>query len=242
MLLARRDPRQDPAQCSACTVGQPYGSWCFAGMAAHEDGACTDEGPDSVFFGVGYCNRLGNRDYGSGIGTDAPQATYYGDASPQTPTLPAVAWDTAAVGCGVTSPPVNGCATNKLCVPRPASPFQARQCVFKADDAPCPGATYTARSLFYTSALDGRSCTPCGYTRTPITCTATAMLFSDAGCTSELSAVTDFSGACFPIPGSVGSSTLVGASYSGTPSCAPTGGSPLGAVTPVGAVTVCCTP
>jgi hypothetical protein len=241
VLSAHLDPRQDPAQCSACTVGAPYGEWCFATAAAHPDGACGGD-PGSVFFGLGFCNGLGSNDYASAVGTDAPQAVYYCDASPQTPTVPPLEWNTAVVGCGVPTPAANGCSPSQRCLPPPQAPFGARLCVSKSGDVACPVLTYTARTLVYTGALDQRTCTPCGYSRSDITCTGTAVLYADGACGAAIGSVTDFSGACLGLPGTVGSAELVGATFTGTPSCAPTGGQPAGAVTPSGAVTVCCAP
>ncbi|MFT3767324.1 MAG: hypothetical protein QM820_17635 [Minicystis sp.] len=244
VLSAFQDPKQDPAQCSQCTiVGQPYGQWCYAGISTYSDGTCSAEDPTNIFLGLGFCNNLGSNDYVSAVGTQAPQAVYYCDASAQTPTIPPVAWNKAAVGCTVPSPAVNGCGAAQLCIPRPQVPFGAQLCISKTGDTACPAATaYTVKNVVYSSALDNRSCTPCGYTRTDITCTGTAVLYSDTACQNDVAAVTDYSGACKSIPGSVGSVEFVGATFSGTPSCTAAGGDPTGSVAPVGPVTVCCTP
>ena len=243
MLSAFRDPKQDPATCSQCTVGQPYGQWCVAAISAHSDSVCESDDSEPVFFGLNFCSKLGANDYGSAIGTAAGEAVYYCDTSEQTPTIPPIAWNTAAVGCALPTPTVNGCDATQQCVPKPRAPFGSKLCVSKAGDGNCPAQTsYTDRSVVYTTALDTRSCTPCGYSRTPITCNASAVMFSDDSCTETLATMTDFTGACVAIPGEVRSTMMLDATFAGTPSCAPEGGQPIGAVAPTGAITVCCMP
>jgi hypothetical protein len=237
-ILARRDPRQDPALCSTCTVGQPYGQWCFAALAASSDGACTANDGGSLYFASDFCSRA-RGDAASAFALSPPQATYVCDASTQSPTLPPITWDTLALGCAATA---SACGAGKVCQPAPDAPFLPRLCVSKAGDASCPSGPFTDRAVYYTSALDQRSCTPCGYTPAPITCTGTALLYDDASCTSELASVSDFSGACLGLPDKFGSAGLVDPVFTGTPSCTPSGGVPTGAIAPSGAVTVCCTP
>ncbi|APR81880.1 Hypothetical protein A7982_07229 [Minicystis rosea] len=242
MLSAFQDPKQDPATCSQCTVGTPYGQWCVAAISAHSDDACTSDDAEPVFFGLNFCSKLGQNDYGSAIGTAAGEAVYYCDTPDQTPTVPPIAWNTAAVGCADPSPAVNGCGSTAVCVPKPQAPFGSRLCVSKDGDTNCPMLTYTVKSVFYASALDTRSCSPCGYSRTPITCSASAVMFSDDACTDTLATMTDFTGACVGIPGQVRSTMMLDATFDGTPSCSPEGGQPIGAVAGAGATTVCCTP
>lgn len=241
MLTGYLGPKGDPAQCTTCTVGQPHGSSCFAGVTAYTDAACSED-PSMLLFGLDFCNPIGDNEFVAGAGTAPPSAEYYCDVPEQTPTVPPMSWDTAAVGCAAPSPQVNGCGANNLCVAAPTAPFQSKMCISKTGDRACPTQTYTARSVFYTAAVDGRTCTPCGYTRTPITCTATAVMYSDSMCGSAIGTVTDFSGACGNLPGTVGSTKMLGATFSGTPSCSAVGGQPMGSIAPTGPVTVCCKP
>jgi hypothetical protein len=241
VLAAYLDPHGDPATCSTCTVGAPYGETCYTGVTTFSDSACSAD-PSMILATLGFCNPVNGEDLVGFAGTAPPQAEYYCDVPEQNPTVPPFTWNTAAVGCAAPSAPQNGCGANRLCVPSPAAPFQPHLCISKAADAPCPGSTYTARTVFYTTALDSRTCTPCGYNRADITCTATTVLFSDSSCGNTLTAVNDFSGACMALPGTLGSTKIIDASFSGTPSCSPVGGAPTGAVAPSGPVTVCCTP
>lgn len=241
VLAAYQDPHGDPAQCTTCTVGAPYGETCYGAVTFYSDSACSDN-PSMILAGLDFCNPANADDAVGFAGTAPPQAEYFCDVPEQNPTVPPFTWSSAAVGCAAPSAPQNGCGANKLCVPAPEAPFQPRLCISKAADAPCPGQTYTARSVYYTTVQDARTCTPCGYTRADITCTGTAMLYSDTTCGSALATVSDFSGACMSLPGTVAATKMIGASFSGTPSCSPVGGQPTGSVAPTGPITVCCTP
>jgi len=233
---------QDPAQCSTCTVGEPHNFWCFAEIAGYPDAACTSGSVDSVFFGLDYCNNVGTIDDAAATGVEAPQGSFLCDPSPVTKTLPPVRWGTAAVGCADPSPQANGCASDQVCLPSPQGPFGAHHCVSTSGDLACPAGPYTARTVYYAGALDNRTCTPCGYVASSLGCSATAVLYADNQCTSEVATFTDFSGSCTSLPGSFSSVKLVSAAVSGTATCTATGGAPDGAISPAGPVTVCCTP
>lgn len=241
MLTANLDPHGDPPTCTTCTVGAPYGEFCFAGVETFSDAACSED-PTVILFGSDYCNSLGNSMDVSYMGISAPEATYSCEVPDQTPTIPPLTWSTAAVGCAPPTPSIYGCGASRLCLPNPTSPFESRLCISKSGDKACPTQTYTQKTLFYTSVSDTRTCTPCGYTTTPISCDATVVMYSDIACGTSLVSVTDFSGQCGSLPGTVGSTKLVGSTFTGTPSCSPVGGAPAGMVAPTNPITVCCTP
>lgn len=222
-------------------MGAPYGSWCFAEIAGYQDAPCATMDAEPIFFGLDFCTNL-TRGYTAATGVDGPRATFVCDTSTQTPTLPPARWTTAAVGCAQPTPPVDGCGSGQICAPLPTAPFGGHACVSSPSDEACPQQTYTTKSLYYTGTLDSRSCTACGYDPSVISCTGTAVMYSDSACTDELEEVTDFSQSCRSLPDGFTSTTLLDASFTGTPSCTPTGGAPNGTLAAVGPVTVCCTP
>jgi hypothetical protein len=242
VFSAHGDVVQDPAQCSTCTVGDPYNFWCFAEIAAYPDATCSSGMADSVFFGLDYCNNVGPTDDASAIGVEAPQGSFLCDPSPQHTTLPPVRWGTAAIGCTAPTPQANGCSADKTCLPVPQGPFGTQTCIYSSGDVSCPSGPYTTKTTYYSGALDNRSCTPCGYVPSSLGCSATAILYSDNKCAQELMTVTDFTGTCMSLPGSFSSAKLVSAAVSGTATCTATGGDPQGSIAPSGPMTVCCTP
>jgi hypothetical protein len=240
VFTAYQDVVQQPAQCSTCTVGAPHDLWCFAEIAGHSDASCASTDATSVFFGQGVCNYYGQVDDGSAIGFEPPRASFVCDTPKVQATLPPPMWGTAGVGCAEAAPAQHGCGATQVCAPVPAAPFAAGHCVEQSGDVTCPQGAYATRSVYYTGTIDGRACTPCGFEPSAISCTGTAVLYSDAACSDQLQVVTDFSGGCLGLTGSFGSTELTDVTFSGAASCTPVGGQPTGTLTPTGAVTVCC--
>ena len=249
---------QAPAECSACTsCGTPSDFECIAypGGFYGNTSACSGGG-SSCSSSAGSFSSNTSGCYAlpvvascpwTGIDVDsAPKAVFSCAASTTTTTLPSVTWADDAVGCAEPFPQANGCAAGSVCVPIPAAPFVTKLCISQQGAVSCPTEEFVVQSTYYTSFTDGRGCSACSCpgTGTPLTCTGTITLYSDASCADSVYTVTDWANACLTTPAfkSV-QEGLTSVTYSGTPGCGtPTGGQPTGTITPGSPVTVCCTP
>jgi hypothetical protein len=168
-------------------------------------------------------------------------------APSQAPVSEIVTWGVVAYTCsGHTND--GACAgPGEVCTPAPPPPSAGFNiCVSqKGDDAniKCP-AGYTARSVFYLAADDGRSCAQCACeSPQESTCSSLVSLYADGACSAPVGSVTATSSSlmCLDIPAGspLGSKQASPPVY--TPgSCQPSGGAPVGSVQPSDPYTFCC--
>jgi hypothetical protein len=168
-------------------------------------------------------------------------------------------WPSAALGCGNNTGPSCG-SSGEICLTKPTNAMGA--CIWQKGDHLCPSSFPNKPAAVYFDGAynDTRTCEvgACGCSSpTGGTCSCQAAGFPDAGppsCTIELysdgacgttpEASIPMNGKCWPLQSGTTQSPLsakvVGAVPSGG-SCATTGSaSMMGAITPTGAVTVCC--
>jgi hypothetical protein len=156
-------------------------------------------------------------------------------------------WKNVIDACSAPAPG-SGCSATQACLPKPAPGFLPHLCIMKAGVNQCPPGQFQYRHVLYTAFADTRDCThdcACG-SATGGDCTATLRVYSTSGCTGSpiLTTTVDSLGPkCDALTGNpaIAGSTLTVTSLDGG-SCAPSGGTPTGAVDgdPTTAVTFCC--
>src|SRR5262249_9553496 len=131
------------------------------------------------------------------IGAATSSLQYLGDppaigtcvGSQAAPSFPAATWGTDVRACGPAGPVTRGagCPVGQ-CLPKPAAPFGATLCVFKAGLNSCPGG-YDANppSVYYQTVQEGRSCSQCNCGQ--LSCGGTVNLYSDQFCTTDTTPV-----------------------------------------------------
>lgn len=220
----------NPAAICSCNCDAPPSYECQLDLygARYASGTCT--GPND---GYGYwlSAGMGCLGYGSPYNWKPVGVFAYGAACTATgsKTKPPEA-KTSVRACGGSFARID-CAANQVCVPVPTD---RSLCVYSVGDVACPAATYTAKTLHYSSVADSRDCSPacsCGTTRD---CSGSPTTYKyGASCASTANF------------GDCRNSTFIQYNgTSGTASCALTPGAyaPTGAVAGTGVVTLCCQP
>jgi hypothetical protein len=161
---------------------------------------------------------------------------------------PPPSWGLVAQQCIVEPVPRLDCDTGQACAPSLSEGF--RLCLYMKGDrpeVPCPAPDYPERFVVYAAPVqDTRGCSPCTCGEPEgADCAAYVSIFTDSACGAPVGAATPTldDPACVDIPsgsalGSKSASLVV--DKPGT--CAPSGGEFVGDVTPVGPMTLCCTP
>jgi hypothetical protein len=162
-------------------------------------------------------------------------------------TKPAVSWGLMARECLIHVDEAGpGCETNESCVTRPPPGF--RLCLFRSGDIPeipCPEPYDDDRYVVYVAWTDTRGCSPCECGDPEgAECEAAISVFKDETCGTPFgsfpvsNATTE---TCFGLPPGSGLGSKDGSFLINEPgACAPTGGEPIGEVTPIVPMTLCC--
>jgi hypothetical protein len=150
-------------------------------------------------------------------------------------TVPPPKWARAGLAC-VGGGLGGGCGAGKLCTGKPAPPFVAGLCVWHTGDFPCPTG-FADKHTFTDTVVDTRDCTGCSCGAPNAACTATTGIYSNGSCNGAPLSVPD-DGSCVQLVGNAGS---IDVTVTGSASCPPSGGQPVGSIV-AGAVktTVCC--
>jgi hypothetical protein len=237
-----------PAECSACSCGGLEGAacslpslTCFPGSsgcngggddwtAALEDGNC-----HKPIFLLGLNFQLSCR-------VTSPSGVVEPGACPPSPVdFPNKApWGARVDSCG---PLVagGGCGLGEVCVPRAADPGQ-RLC-FRSDTAMCPAGTTVVEA--FADGTDSRGCNACSCEPSGVSCTDGGYTFFDLDqCAmggSDPPVVID-SSACQSVTPLLDSFSWSARAtpVTATGSCTPSGGEPVGEVTPGKPTTYCC--
>lgn len=231
-------PQAGPAQCS-CECGAVTGASCGApAINFYSDGSCTKRCPTASQVIGSTCTVLSVAGCGGLHFTLSPGATSGTCAPAGSTTLPAIEWQTNVRLCGLpSSPSTSGCEAGRVCAPSTGLPFESAYCVARAGDWACPP-PYPARRTFYASAVDSRACSACACEPpTGVQCTAAVSTFGDTNCNGGVmmeSAPAACSGAGIKAAMATGNTATGG-------SCAPSGGTPVGTVSPSTPTTICCT-
>ncbi len=222
-------PPSAPASCSACTCGNLAASCPSATLECFFNNSCTI-GSGGITYNDGDCGTV---PIGSSHCKQGPQppATASCPPSAVTPTID-TAWEAAQSLCPAQAGEPR-CGSDGQCVPS-----ASLVCIRRAADvAACPTGWESAQRITaYTGATDTRGCSACSCAPPAVSCSGGGYHFHGGIlCTGGITDLVE--GACT----GVGTGIV---SYSGAVpgggSCTPEGGQPEGALTPEGAVTLCC--
>jgi hypothetical protein len=233
----------DPAQCSTCTCGPASGVTCADPvMTLYVDPFCMQSiGSPAPVSSACTPTMLGA--FSLTLGGPLPTG---GACTPSgsTPTISTPTWGTIARACAPAMPAL--CPTGAPCAPLPSAPYSPRLCVMeKGSASSCPPAYSFGPQVFYTGVSDARGCAPCSCaTPTGGTCTIGSPAvdeYKDLGC-STVTAMIDAPSGCTAVTGPDPVQLVSAPMLSAPGSCVAGGGDSVGAATPTGAMSFCCTP
>lgn len=227
--------------CAAVLSGSLGGSWGVTSQGGFKDGTCAAV----TVIGNPYAMRAlySNAAIGawqSSLGTCA--------ASGGNATIEPYTWGNHARACVPTIATGETCSAGQTCGSVEPSFLS---CIVRDGAHECPDGT--DRREVYQGANDSRACSSCDCAA-PVdeTCAWTFDAFEQANCEGSPVASLDASpgssgsvtaGACAPIiPASIVRSVQAHEKPSKGGTCAPVGGTPIGNVAPLDAVTICCAP
>lgn len=233
------------AACSACSC-MASGSGCGAAtitVTRADGGGCSAACDYDVGLPPAMCVTLetgGGCSGGSPTFStdDAVAPAFAGTCSPsqQSPMVAPPTWTNNALVCS--APAGGGCSLDAVCSPPTPAGFTGA-CVYASGDVPCP-AGYGAREVVFDGVGDDRSCSDCGCA--PATCPGIIQLFSGNACNAN-NAVgqipVPYSGACDEIASTKPRARFV--PDAAAPKCDVIESTPIGAASPTGPTTVCCT-
>lgn len=171
----------EPAECSECSCGVPYGGTCGAATQLMQNRglACTGGGATLTRDGTACFVHNKQADCGgepcASVEMRASRGAYsvFPGAPPdsigfrctpseQEVTLPEPTWEVSAFAC--TTPPlsIGGCSYGSVCTPKPAAPFKSRLCIANmGGDVDCPQGDYPEKIVFNKTITDTRFCNDC---------------------------------------------------------------------------------
>jgi len=240
------DGNAPPAQCAPCACTPPSTAGCPANLTIqwYSDmnctQACTSSTGDS---GGGGCPAIDVACSAHSFiaPAPAPGACTAGGGSA---TLPALPWGSTARACAPPALPQSDCPSGSLCSPVPPVPFGAKMCVSRTGNMACPSGPYSSQTSAYSGATDTRGCAACGCGGIQGYTCGGAAINPGEDCFGPPALSQPLSSACTSLAGYAGMATyslLGGAGSPDSGACAPSGGTPMGTVTP-NPVTVCCLP
>ncbi len=227
--------------CTAVLGGSLGGSWGVTSQGGFKDGACAAV----TMIGNPYAMRAlySNAVVGAWQSSPGTCAASGGDA-----TIEPYTWGNYARACSPLVATSEACAAGETCGSVESSFLS---CIVRDGSHDCPDGM--DRREVYRAAHDFRACSSCGCAA-PVdeTCTWAFDAFEQANCEGSPVASLDASpgssgsvtaGSCAPIdPASVVRSIQAHEKPSKGGTCAPVGGTPIGSVAPLDAVTICCAP
>jgi hypothetical protein len=233
LMAGETDHVGAPVTCG-CECGPATGSVCPSATVTRF-GQAECMGPAYPPIEVGGCTNVG----GSPTSWTAV-ATPVGGSCPPTDLsqTPDATWNDRKL-CGMGSP--DACEVG-TCAPVPAAGLEPRLCIYEDGDVACDAEQFPNKVILYTGGhVDDRRCDAdcaCGQP-TGTACQGFVQAFNGAGCGASQDGVV-FGMCDLDYLGSTGSlNILVTGVDQGA--CSPLARSPIGQITGVGPVTVCCT-
>lgn len=247
-------PEAGLAEC-ACSCGAPSAVACSTPLANYfDDPMCRISCGISATTVDNACTALAAAQPGcmnihTELSTTLEDAGTCGvDAST---VVPPISWQGLARLCSPSplsgTQPMAGTCEAGICVPGVESAFENAYCIIYADIVACPDAGYSvphayddAGHPYYASAIDTRTCTPCGcQPPTGVGCVL------DAGTSTDLDMSvcvdpTPYSG-CTSIGSMATFATATAEAQGGACATMPEGGQAAGMVVPTAPYTICCT-
>jgi hypothetical protein len=256
-----------PATCSECACSAPTGGSCvLEGELVVRDAACT-EAPSCVApmplpsgwtgtcrfaaavpggqlgCGPGSLTCSGSSGGACNKAVTAPAPTAIGGScapSPQVATREPHQWTRFAVGCRAPTD-ARGCGAGATCA---RADDALPMCIYMEGDVACPAGPYAERRTFHTDVIDTRGCSECACDPAEgARCTGAVTVYSDRAAMCSTPVATVPAGGCADLTGNPTIGAHAASLTLASPgSCTPSGGAPIGSVTPGGSFTVCCLP
>jgi hypothetical protein len=149
-------------------------------------------------------------------------------------------WTNYARTCASLGSAQADCPAGQICARTPSAPFQPTACIVQAGDQMCPAKGYTQAHAEFTGLIDTRACTACTCgAPAKLQCTGTLYAY-DTTTDGTCGGMADIYDPAACVPTNERSDLKVDAVGSGG-ACAASVVTPMGAVTPTGATTICCT-
>lgn len=241
VLDGSTSPNAPPASCS-CSCGAPSGIACSAPVMtffADKDCLTPCGDPTTVTAACSVLDTTGCTGPRFSISASVPTG---GSCAPVASSeIAPVTWGASARLCAL-SPNVKleVCDGGGICAPRTTLPFvTGARCIARSGEHACP-AGYPHATTYYDGGSDTRACSACtcGSPEGASCAGAIAKGYSGAVCGGSVQLTTAAPASCAPLKNAT-SAVFEPAVTGGA--CAPSGGQPVGAFTPMTATTVCCT-
>jgi hypothetical protein len=233
--------KDQPAECSACTCGDPKFNCNLANIVGYWNDTCSG-GNSSQSQSTGCQQGLQNGLDSAKINppTVSTNGQNNGSCAPSQvqPTKPAPEWSKAGFACGGASMIGDGCTSAQVCAPKPAAGFNNVMCIQRDGDRTCP-AEFPDKHTYVNQANDTRGCSACACgAGKDLACSAVTTLHdTGAQCNNTPNTTIPNDGSCVAIKDGSRKTTVTQ-----TGSCTPSGGEPTGTIVDdlAGAVTVWC--
>jgi hypothetical protein len=241
-LDGESDVQNSPAMC-ACACGAVQGAGCStAGISYYQDAMCNGASCGMDALPPNFCVAA---PCAAAAVIASPPIVQGGVCTPAAKTtIPQVSWSKAQRAC--TGPVGGGCSSGMVCAPPVASPFAGTRCVYSAGAQACPGDYPNASTTTYGGVSDTRSCSACACgAPTGLSCTQpTLTMWSGTVCMMLQLQSIPADGLCHQLVngGMNNTQSAEASSFSlqGNGSCAASGGTAQGSLTPTQPSTVCC--
>jgi hypothetical protein len=237
----RSGVKDQPAECSTCTCGNPRFNCNLGDITGYWNAACS--GSSTTRSQSTDCQG-GLQNNPTAAKIPSPTVSLSGQNNGScTPsqvqtTKPTPEWTTAGFACGGAKVTGGGCTSAQVCAPRPAAGFANVMCIHQNGDQTCP-AGFPDKHTYVDDAVDTRGCAPCACGGgEDLGCSAVTTIHEQgAQCGNTPKATIPNDGTCTPLPSGSRKTTVTRA---GT--CPASGGAPNGAIVDdtAGVVTVCC--
>lgn len=227
-----------PAECT-CSCEDPVGVICDSSMALRVfegDPTCSGTGTTTQIFS-GICNNFGEIVAANRYWLTEPLEASGGSCEPSSSLQKSEPYfETRVTVCSGAETFPGGCATNRVCAPRPEQ-ADAPLCVWQAGEHECPAA-YPEQRVLYGDWEDQRDCEACTCGPPVGLCDAAVVNLLANPCNPPVVAVLPADGQCRQVGSAVESTTLM----LGQPNafCTPSPGQPTGEAIGIDPVTLCC--
>jgi hypothetical protein len=233
-FLLGETPSSEPAMCPTCSCNASALSCGTADLYSHVGDQCGGPGSgfDQPWVDDNICYYF---DIASA--EDSLSATFHVSGGNCTAlesgsvVVPSAKWTSLARGCA-TQQIGAGCDADALCVPK-----VSKLCIYRAGEYSCP-AEYPSAQIFYDDAVDNRTCSACSCDSPQ--CSGSFTLYSDKTCNAPAVSLSGDASACSAFDDTEGDGVMSARFSGGTVACDANPGQPVGAVTPSGPNTVCC--
>ncbi len=225
-----------PSATCGCGCGPAAGATCSVSVQRYFDDACTNAFAASISLPPGHCATISA---GAALSWQATSTATPGSCAPEEGVdVPQISSVSRSL-CATEAPP--NCAADGLCAARPEATFEPRICIYDEGDVDCPTSDYPERWLLFTEGVDDqRGCdVPCSCSESAATCGGFVTGFQGSSCGAAQDGA--MVGVCSTPYVDSNQSLRYSAMGLDQGSCSPLPRTPIGTVTGLGPLTVCCT-